>query len=207
MSSSESTIRPAGPSRALVRRLAPFAVLAALVLPACTADYAKDGEAPVLLVMRSVNGGAPFDSDVRISSGSVCPDSVSVTLDALGKNPNIPLSNASDVVLERYEVRYFRSDGRATEGVDVPYSISGNTTAILVGGADVSVRIEVVRRQAKVEPPLSSLAENGFLITMFAEITVHGRTTAGQTTNAAVGRVQIDFADFGDSDTSCPTGQ
>jgi hypothetical protein len=64
-----------------------------------------------------------------------------------------------------------------------------------------------VRRQAKVELPLSSLAGGGgpFVITMFAEVTVHGRTLAGQETNAATGRVQIDFADFGDTNTSCPT--
>jgi len=209
MSSSESTIHPARrPSRPLVRRLLPLAVLGALVLPACTADYATDGEAPVLLIMQDVNGGVPMDSDVRLdASGSICPDGTQITLALQGKNPNITLSTIADVYLERYEVSYIRSDGRATEGVDVPYTISGNLSARVASGGATSLTIEVVRRQAKVELPLSSLARSGgpLIITMFAQITVHGRTLAGQATNAATGRVQIDFADFGDSNTSCPT--
>jgi hypothetical protein len=88
----------------------------------------------------------------------------------------------------------------------VPYRISGNMTAFLEAGGSTTVTIEVVRRQAKVEPPLSSLAGGGgpFVLTMFAQVTVHGRTISGQTTNAAVGRVQVDFADFGDTLTTCP---
>jgi hypothetical protein len=207
MSSPESTIRPATPSRALVRRLAPFAVLAALALPACTADYAQDGEAPVLLIMQSVNDGLPMDSDVRISNGGICPDGVSLTLAAQGKNPNVTLGAIQNVYAERYEVEYFRSDGRGTEGVDVPYRISGNMSALVASTGTTSVTIEVVRRQAKVEPPLSNLTGGGgpLVVTMFAQITVHGRTAAGQATNAAVGRVHIDFADFGDNQTTCPT--
>jgi hypothetical protein len=40
---------------------------------------------------------------------------------------------------------------------------------------------------------------------MFAEITLHARTTTGATTNAATGRLQIDFADFVGTETACPT--
>jgi hypothetical protein len=39
---------------------------------------------------------------------------------------------------------------------------------------------------------------------VFAEITLHAVTTIGQTMTAT-GRMQIDFADFGDKLTSCPT--
>jgi hypothetical protein len=207
MSSSESTVHPARrPLRCPVRGLLPLAVLGALALPACTADYATDGEAPVLLIMQDLNGGAPMDSDVRISNGGICPDGVQMTLSTREKNPNSSLGPIGDVYLERYEVQYIRSDGRATEGVDVPYRISGNLAARVAIGASSSITIEVVRRQAKVEPPLSSLAGGGgpLVVTMFAQVTVHGRTTAGQETNAAVGRVHIDFADFGDTNTSCP---
>jgi hypothetical protein len=67
--------------------------------------------------------------------------------------------------------------------------------------------VEVVRRQAKVEPPLASLVGGGGggIVTMFAEITLQARMTTGQETNTATGRVQIDFADFGDDDEDCPT--
>src|SRR5262245_21397533 len=206
MSSSESTIRPPRRrSRALPRRV-PLAVLGGLVLSACTADYATQGAAPVLLVMQNINNALPMDSDVRISNGGVCPDGVALTVSVHGKNPNVTLGEVGNVYLERYEVQYFRSDGRGTEGVDVPYRISGNMSTRVVVGGTVTTTIEVVRRQAKVEPPLSSLAGTGgpFVLTMFAEITVHGRTLAGQVTNPATGRVQIDFADFGDQRTACP---
>ncbi len=39
---------------------------------------------------------------------------------------------------------------------------------------------------------------------MMAEVTLYGETVSGQTVTAK-GRLQIDFADFGDKETSCPT--
>jgi len=63
--------------------------------------------------------------------------------------------------------------------------------------------LEVVRRQAKVEPPLSSIFQTA-LLTVMAEITLYGETVSGQTVSAS-GRLQIDFADFGDKDQTCPS--
>jgi hypothetical protein len=37
-----------------------------------------------------------------------------------------------------------------------------------------------------------------------AEITLYGETVSGQTVSAS-GRLQIDFADYGDDADSCPT--
>jgi hypothetical protein len=91
--------------------------------------------------------------------------------------------------------------------VDVPYAISGNIAVEVISGAAVTIPIEVVRRQAKVEPPLLILAGGnggGAVLTVFAEITLHAVTTIGQTMTAT-GRVQIDFADFGDKLTACAT--
>jgi hypothetical protein len=109
------------------------------------------------------------------------------------------------VLLKSYEVRYFRTDGRGTEGVDVPYRITGN----LAFAVDVAVSgtsnfpLEVVRRQAKVEPPLSSINQAA-LLTVMAEVTLYGETVSGQKVSAT-GRMQIDFADYGDQEDSCPT--
>jgi hypothetical protein len=93
--------------------------------------------------------------------------------------------------------------------VDVPYSISGNLAFEIQGEAGVNFNLEVVRRQAKLEPPLSQIVGGGgaFVVTMFAEITIHARTTTGVTTNTASGRLQITFADFANDagDTTCPT--
>jgi len=40
---------------------------------------------------------------------------------------------------------------------------------------------------------------------MLAEVTLHARSTIQQSLNTATARVQIDFADFGDTLTACPT--
>jgi hypothetical protein len=103
------------------------------------------------------------------------------------------------VFMERYEIRYVRSDGRNTEGVDVPFRITGGMNGVIdaqVSGS-TDFAIEVVRRQAKLEPPLRNLVGGGgaIVVTMFAEITVYGRTTPGQVVQAS-SRVQIDFGDF-----------
>ena len=67
--------------------------------------------------------------------------------------------------------------------------------ALTSGGTDFSV--EIVRRQAKTEPPLRNLVSGGgaLVVTVFAEVTIHGRTVSGQAVSDTA-RVQIDFADI-----------
>jgi hypothetical protein len=174
----------------------------------CVPDWAKEGDAPVVLLLTAINGGNPIDSDVRISSGGICPDFAALRVENHFKNPNVTNTGfRHDFTIERYEVRYIRSDGRSVEGVDVPFHISGAVAQEVQEEASTVLNVEIVRRQAKIEPPLSTLA-GGFgptIITMFAEITIFGRTTTNQSTNSNTARVQVDFADFGDTLTSCPT--
>lgn len=183
-----------------------FAVvtLGALALSGCTLpDFATNSESPIILIITAVNAGNVLDSDVAISSGGVCPDIVPVRVENKSINPNIPpLTWRGDIVIERYEIRYYRSDGRGAEGFDVPYRISGNMAFEVITDEATSFNLEVVRRQAKVEPPLSNLRDNGKLVTMFAEITLHGRTNAGKASTATA-RLQINFANFADAQTGC----
>jgi hypothetical protein len=184
------------------------AVALALVLGGCGASYVEDGQASVLLIVADVNGGAVLDSDVRLGPGStlICPDTVDVAVAVRHKNPNaLAPSVPNAVIIERYDIRYFRSDTSGVEGIDVPYRVSGLiTTAVDVADSGtVAFPIEVVRRQAKLEPPLSGIA--GFdIVTVIAEITIYGRTVSGDAV-AGTGRLQIDFADYGDEETSCPS--
>jgi hypothetical protein len=190
-----------------MRAKAVFIVLGAVIMSGCTPDWAKNGDAPVVLLMTAINSGNVLDSDVRISTGAVCPDFVPLRLENHFKNPNVTNTGfRHDFTVERYEVHYFRSDGRNTEGVDVPYSISGNLAQEVREESDAVLNLEVVRRQAKLEPPLTNLFHNGgaLIVTMFAEVTLHARTTTNQTTNSVSARLQIDFADFGDVNTACP---
>ena len=179
----------------------------ALAMVACVPNWAERGDAPVVLLMTGINNGNPLDSDVRISNGGICPDLVSLRVENHFKNPNVTNTGfRHDMTIERYEVHYFRSDGRNTEGVDVPYSITGNVAQEIQEATAAVLNLEVVRRQAKSEPPLANLANGGGaqVITMFAEVTLHARTTTLQTTNSVSARLQIDFADFADTLTECP---
>lgn len=182
--------------------------LVGLAFVGCTPDWAQRGDSVMVLLMTAINNGSPMESDVRISNGGICPDFATLRVENHFKNPNLEATGfRGDVTIERYEVRYFRSDGRNQEGVDVPYRITGNVAQEIIAPGAATLQLEVVRRQAKLEPPLANLAAGGgpFVVTMFAEVTLHGRTTTLQATNSVSARMQIDFADFADSLTACPT--
>ena len=89
----------------------------------------------------------------------------------------------------------------------MPFSISGNVAQEVVEESSATLVLEVVRRQAKLEPPLTNLIAGGgsLIVTMFADVTIYARTTTGQNTNPVSARLQIDFADFADLDTTCGT--
>jgi len=190
-------------------KLGGTAALALLLgLPGCAPDYVTENAADVNLIIATINEGAQLDSDVRNGPDStfVCEDEVEVSVAVRNKNPKAPAPNVpSAVILQSYEVRYFRTDGRGTEGVDVPYRITGNLTfAVDVATSGTSTfPLEIVRRQAKVEPPLSSIYQAA-LLTVMAEVTLYGETLTGDRVSAS-GRLQIDFADYGDTLTSCPS--
>jgi hypothetical protein len=145
--------------------------------------------------------GSVLNSDVASSTGSVWNDNATLTIVSIPKNQNLPATSTelNDVRLERYEVRYFRSDGLNTEGVDVPYRITGPMAGTVPYGGSLDAAITVVRHQAKLEPPLSNLKvySREWIITTIAEITVHGQTLKGDVARAA-GRLQITFANFAD---------
>jgi hypothetical protein len=186
------------------------AAAAALALSGCSADYVTQSQADVLLEVVSIEGttggggtgsgtGAVLHSDVQSATG-VFNDNATINFRVITKNALLPTTGSvNDVMLERYEVKYLRSDGRATEGVDVPYRITGPMALRVAAGGDGQASIVVVRQQAKLEPPLKNLrgAGGAIVLTCIAEMTFHGTTTSGKVA-LATGRLQITFADFAD---------
>lgn len=190
----------------------------ALATPGCVPGWATDNETPFILEIAKIEPGTttPFFSDV---SFPVVNDDAVVSVNVFRKNnnPEMDTTPVEHVYLERYEVRYFRSDGRDVEGVDVPFRITGPLgnlrfhTAGPGGGGEVeqTVAITLVRQQAKLEPPLANLRggtltdtgafqlPNGAVLTTIAEITIFGKTVQGKALKA-VGNVQVTFADFPD---------
>jgi hypothetical protein len=180
----------------------------ALALSGCgTPSYVTDSQASVLLIVASINDGAVLDSDVRngVDSNVICPDTVEVQVAVRNKNPGaVAPSVPNAVLIQRYTVDYFRSDGRGEHGVDVPFPISGaiSSAVDVAESGTIPIPIEVVRRQAKLENPLSGIT--GFdIVTMFANITISGETISRDSVTAT-GRLQIDFANYGDDDDACP---
>jgi len=204
-----------------------LAALAGLLCGSCTPDFATQDKSNVILRITNVTGSPGGDQDAGdVLFSDVCcaiiNDNATLTFTAFLKNQNLteinpilPDNNVESVFLERYEVSYFRSDGRNTEGVDVPYRISGAMSGMIQAtpAKPASVSIVVVRHQAKLEPPLrnlkgvfgqlaAALPSTGTIqfggsgiITTVAEITVHGRTMSGHAVMAQT-QLEITFADF-----------
>jgi hypothetical protein len=193
----------------------------------CVPDWAQQNSSPYIMEIASItkaDGSLPILSDVSIP---VVNDDAAVTVNIFRKNNNPALGTTpvEHIYLERYEVRYFRTDGRNQEGVDVPFRITGPLGNVRFhtpgpggeGEVEAELLITIVRHQAKLEPPLRNL-EGGIIgdtgaalgpgaiqLTTVAEITIHGRTVQGDAL-VAVGRAQVTFADFPDAAPTTPDG-
>jgi hypothetical protein len=203
-----------------VMKIRHMAVVAAIALASggCVPDWASQSDAPYILEIASItnaDGTLPILSDV---SFPVVNDNATVTVNIFRKNNNDSLGTSAveHVYLKRYEVRYFRTDGRNTEGVDVPHRVSGALGNIRLhtpaAGEEIEAQVNlvIVRHQAKIEPPLKNLQggvlgdtnlgvlPQGFVLTMIAEVTIHGETVQGRAMEAK-GFVDVSFADFPDS--------
>lgn len=103
------------------------------------------------------------------------------------------------ITLSQYRVVYKRSDGRNTQGVDVPYAFDGGLTFTVPPAGTAAGTFAIVRIQAKEEPPLRNMAYNGGaqIISTVAEITFYGKDQAGNDV-VATGTMSVSFGDFGD---------
>lgn len=119
-----------------------------------------------------------------------------VTLRLSMKDPLLAPSSANATTINRYRVRYIRTDGQNREGIDVPYGFDGGMT-LTVSGDAVTGTFEIVRHVAKLEAPLKALLVNGVIISTIAEVTFYGRDQTGREVSV-VGRISIDFGNFAD---------
>jgi hypothetical protein len=177
-----------------------MAVMLALVLSGCTPSYVTDSSAPVILTIQDINGGSAVLSDVN-NDGTIINCDVEVGVQLRSKNPEDPGTAVEDVTISRYEIRYRRSDGRGQEGVDVPFTVSGNMAFQVTVNGEGTFSIRLVRHAAKIVPPLSNISGLE-IVTMIADVTLYGETVARQGVSAT-GSVQIDFADYATGTQTC----
>lgn len=172
----------------------------------CGGELLRTGRAPVYIVVDSVTAGpqggdlASFLlSDVQ-TGGGVINDNVSITMHLEAKNPSVALAAINNVTMTRYTVEFRRTDGQNRPGVDVPFGFSGALSGT-VGTSGASVAFELVRHQAKREPPLANMAGAGGqrLLSTVAEITLYGRDQNG---NEVMTKTSVDvhFGDFADEE-------
>ena len=95
---------------------------------AAAPDSATDSKANVFLIVTEINEGGPrLRVGLSGSASRTLPNDV-VTItprEPLRRTPSRPRAATTTMVVERYAVRYYRCDGRNTEGVDVPYCFQG----------------------------------------------------------------------------------
>lgn len=200
-------------SRSIAGRVFLALLIAGGTLSGCTPDWATQNDADVILritdITGSPGGDGQEDGDTLFSDVGrvVFNDNATLELDLYEKNPNedFVAGGFNDVIVRRYTVRYVRADGRNVEGVDVPYSFSGDMNArVFAQGGTTEAVIAVVRHTAKLEPPLKNLAFIGnnvfsggsnFIVTI-AQITVFGETITGKAVSASAS-LEIHFADYG----------
>jgi hypothetical protein len=134
---------------------------------------------------------------------SIFNDIGEATLRIIMKDPGtgglgVAPSDLNAITLRRYRIVYRRADGRNTPGVDVPFPVDGGVTGTITSTPS-TVGFEMVRHQAKLEPPLRSLASLGgrIFISTIAEITFYGADLAGNEVQAT-GTISVSFGDYAD---------
>lgn len=209
--------------RALMRAAAAISVIAGAGGNGC-GETMLTGRAPVVLVidrLEGASGAEPAElsnvlhSDVETlvarsvatgetSAPTVFADSgravLRVALKDIGQpeSPATPTENNA-VTITRYRVSYRRTDGRSVPGVDVPYGFDAAATVSVDGTGPAPLGLELVRAQAKREPPLSSLRGDGgaLAISAIADVMFYGHDRAGNEVSAA-GALLVVFADWDD---------
>lgn len=189
-----------------------LAGLALLAVVSCSATV-REGRSPAYLVidrLQASPGAETGDFDDTLESdvltkGSIYEDpgqvQVHVALRDAGTpdSPTEPSANNA-ITIERYHVKYVRSDGRNTQGVDVPYAFDGALTGT-AGKEKLTLRFVLVRAQAKAEAPLMALrgAGGALLISTVAEVTFYGHDQVGNAVTA-IGTISVNFGDWADPD-------
>jgi hypothetical protein len=177
------------------------------------------GRSPSYLVIDALKGasgvkpdtfGSSVESDVvtnvkvqvggqEVFQPTIYEDMGQVTLRMALKDISVtgPTSTNS-ITVTRYHVDFKRSDGRNTQGVDVPYGFDGAATGTFdsSGGA---LNFVLVRAQAKLEAPLKALRNGGsaIVISTIADVTFYGQDQNGNQVSVT-GSISVNFADWGD---------
>lgn len=179
---------------------------------ACAADGPASSRSSFELLVERIEAPAGstagahrmfVESDV-VTGGTVVRDTVRATLRLVARDPSATSGPAAPTAaafatLDRYRVRYVRSDGRNAPGIDVPHPWDG-ALALLVSFDGATGELVLVRASAKLEPPLVRLRGGGgdVVINTLAYVTFYGRDHGGARIEATAA-ITVEFADWPDA--------
>ena len=210
----------------LTKKAAVLAVVAAALGAAGCGEVARTGRSPAYLILdrlEGANGAIPDEfstfvpSDVltlvrktvdgqetRVPTRFVDPGRVTLRVGL--KNPGtvaVPTapSPLNAITVTRYRVVFKRTDGRATQGVDVPYAFDGGMSMTIPEDQAAVGFFELVRIIAKSENPLVRLVNSGGVdgFSTIADVTFYGADQSGNEVSVT-GSISVTFADWGDPD-------
>jgi hypothetical protein len=169
----------------------------------------------VILVINSIEPTSDPFGDVLSLSGIIPEDGIEVAFSAHLKgpvtaSPGITTPELQDIVLERYEVTFQRTDGgtQAPPGFARAMTARVRLTALGSGTLNTTiVSLVLVPSTTKAQPPISFLISPGSEpstnftnIQLKATITFFGKTLSGDPVTVT-GQFGINLANFGDDNS------
>jgi hypothetical protein len=200
------------------------ALAAAALASASCGKVARTGSSPAYVIIESLEGASGAEpnkfsttvmSDVQtlvkrqidgkeVLVPTIFSDFARATFRLGLKNPGSAIapttpSPLNEITISRYRVVFRRSDGRSTEGVDVPHAFDGAFTITIKADGSATASFDLVRFQHKEEPPLRNMTGAGGmnLLSTLADITFYGRDQAGNEVTVT-GSISVTFGDLAD---------
>ena len=137
--------------------------------------------------------------DSNTGTSTIIADIATASMRAEMLSPSLTTvpSQYNDVMIDRYVVSYFRSDGRNQPGVDIPYTFEGQLSIIINIGSTESFGFVIVREVAKAETPLINLrnARDAGVLEVTAKVEFYGHDMANRNIKV-VGYISIFFANY-----------
>jgi hypothetical protein len=185
-------------------------VSAAVGLAGCS-ETVRTGQSPAYLILDRLEAASGAQSSSTFTGilrsdvstkGSIFEDNGRVVLRIALKDitSTVGPTTNNQITINRYRVEYRRTDGRNTQGVDVPYAFEG-AIGVTVTDQQTQAIFTLVRAQAKAEAPLITLrgAGGALVISTIADVTFFGKDQTGRDVTVN-GSISVNFADWADPD-------
>jgi hypothetical protein len=182
-----------------------------LLLFACN-PVENDSNSTMMLVVDSLTGSDiegnesniiqsdVLNEDPSTGASVIHADLANAALRAyfLDPDPILGTSQYNSIIVTRYIVSYFRSDGHNREGIDIPYSFEGYINQQIDANEVVEISFVIVREVAKAEPPLVdlSIGRSDGVLEVTAKVEFFGHDLTNREVKAT-GYISIFFANYG----------